>query len=445
MERPLGSRYRVGEQLGRGGMGTVYRGVDDTGRAVAIKVLRPELATDPEVLTRFVRERTALIGVRDRHLVAVHDLVVEGDTLGIVMDLVQGPDLRAELRTRGVFDPADAARVGAGIAAALAAAHAGGVLHRDVKPENVLLDISTDPPTVRLADFGIARLTRGAQLTRQTALIGTPSYLAPEVCAGFPPGPAVDLYALGVVLYELCCGVPPFGGDLVAVVGAHVAVRPGRPAGVPEPLWALIASLLAKDPAQRPDGAAPVAATLAGLSTELADQPPAPRLDRPPPGTPVVTMPALADPGRPVGSSPGATRVAVTDSDARPPAARRRRHAFVVLSLLVATGLASAATWAAVSQPWERGCADGEVGSGCGTVAEVERVQRRLLELCYYLDNSPRNVNVDGTYGSATDSAVRRFEVAHRLPVDGVVDEPTAATLFGSTARANPGVAPCSG
>jgi serine/threonine protein kinase len=186
VDSPLGSRYRIGAPIGRGGTGVVHAGTDDAGTPVAIKVLRHDLAADPEVVARFVRERTILLGVRDPHVVGVRDMVVEGDTLAIVMDLVPGHDLRRALAA-GPFPPAEAARVGAGVARGLAAVHAAGVVHRDVKPENVLLDTTAGGAAVRLTDFGISRVVTTA--ATQTALVGTPYYLAPELWAGERPAP----------------------------------------------------------------------------------------------------------------------------------------------------------------------------------------------------------------------------------------------------------------
>jgi serine/threonine-protein kinase len=289
MGRPLGSRYTIEQLLGRGGMGEVYRCLDDTGAEYAAKVLRRELATDQGVVTRFVQERSVLLGVSDPHLVQVHDLVIEGETLAIVMDLVRGPDLRQGLRDVGTCPPFEVARLCAELTGALAAVHAAGVVHRDIKPENVLLDLSTRPPAVRLSDFGISRLFDGAEHARATVLMGTPLYMAPELISGVPATPASDLYSVGVLAYELCCGVTPFAGPTMsAVLHNHATFAPGRPDGIPDPLWQLIEELVAKAPTDRPPSAAAVAARFGELAAALVDLPAAPLLSTPPPGRAVT-------------------------------------------------------------------------------------------------------------------------------------------------------------
>ncbi|MGH3343108.1 MAG: serine/threonine-protein kinase [Carbonactinosporaceae bacterium] len=255
MDRPIGSRYLLGEPLGRGGSGTVYRGqVRETGEAVAIKVLREDLASDPVVVARFLRERSVLMRVRDPHLVGIHDLVVEGEVLALVMDLVQGPDLSAYLHERGPLPAAEAAAITAGVVDALQAVHAAGVVHRDLKPANVLLDRADGRLRPRLSDFGIARLADGAGVTRTNEFLGTPSYIAPEMARGQTPTSAADIYSTGILLYELTTGTVPFPADSpFEVIRRHLDDEPKRPPGLPDALWAVIADCLQKQPEQRPD------------------------------------------------------------------------------------------------------------------------------------------------------------------------------------------------
>ena len=289
MERALGSRYQLGRELGQGAMGQVFLGTDPDGREYACKILRPELTADPAAVARFLQERAILVRLRHPNLVGVHDLVAEGDTVGIVMDLVSGLDLRHALAASGPLLPAEVARIGAGIASALAVVHAAGVVHRDVKPENVLLDSSDSPPTPRLTDFGISRLASEADLGRSTLLVGTPQYVAPELVDGAEPTPAVDLYSLGIVLYELCCGVTPFaGGSMLTVLRRHAEMTPGRPDGIPDPLWDVLSWLLAKGPGGRPQSAQQVATVLDALAADLRGVPVAPKLATPPPPLPSV-------------------------------------------------------------------------------------------------------------------------------------------------------------
>lgn len=257
VERPVGSKYLLQEILGRGASGTVWRAsVRDTGEIVAVKVLREELGTDPDVVTRFLRERSLLLKLRHPNLVHVRDLVVEGETLALVMDLIDGPDLRTYLRDNGPLPPAAAALTMAQICDALSVTHADGVIHRDLKPANIMLARNGDSLYPMLTDFGIARLADSPALTRTHELVGTPSYVAPETAEGRPLTPAVDVYAAGVVLYELAAGHPPFRDiNPIALLHHHLTEVPGRPAGMPDAYWLVTERCLAKQPEVRPDAA----------------------------------------------------------------------------------------------------------------------------------------------------------------------------------------------
>jgi serine/threonine protein kinase len=335
MERALGSRYRLGDPLGQGAMGEVFLGVDTAGREYAFKVLRRDLTASPDVVARFLQERSILVGLRHPNLVGVHDLVVEGDTVAIVMDRVPGGDLRRALSAEGALLPAEVARIGAGVAAALAVVHDAGVVHRDVKPENVLLDSSAVPAVPRLTDFGISRLITPTDTGRSTLLVGTPEYVAPELADGAEPSPAADLYSLGIVLYELCCGVTPFaGGSVLAVLRRHAELDPGRPDGIPDPLWDLVSWLLAKGPRGRPQSARQVATLLDALATDLRGVPVAPRLTTPPqPAASVHGQPTQGVAGH-AGGVPGHAGV-----PARRPAGRRGRWTVAAVALLALGGV----------------------------------------------------------------------------------------------------------
>jgi serine/threonine-protein kinase len=248
------------EPLGRGATGTVWRGHvrDEEGTVVAVKVLKEELAGDPDVVMRFLRERSALVRLRHPHIVRVRDLVVEGDLLALVMDLVDGPDLQRYLRENGPFSPIGASLLTAAVADALAASHADGIVHRDLKPANVLLatvtgEDGTETMHPMLTDFGIARLADSPGVTRTHEFVGTPAYIAPESAQGRPQTSAVDVYGAGILLYELVTGTAPFRGDsAIEVLHAHLNQQPSRPSGVPEPLWTVIERCLRKDPERRP-------------------------------------------------------------------------------------------------------------------------------------------------------------------------------------------------
>ncbi|GGN53025.1 serine/threonine-protein kinase PkaB [Streptomyces albiflavescens] len=256
MARKIGSRYTANQILGRGSAGTVWLGEGPEG-PVAIKLLREDLASDQELVGRFVQERTALLGLDHPHVVAVRDLVVDGNDLALVMDLVRGTDLRTRLDRERRLAPEAAVAIVADVADGLAAAHAAGVVHRDVKPENVLLDMQGplgpggSHPAL-LTDFGVAKLIDSPRRTRATKIIGTPDYLAPEIIEGLPPRAAVDIYALATVLYELLAGFTPFGGGHPgAVLRRHVTETVVPLPGIPDELWQLIVQCLAKAPASR--------------------------------------------------------------------------------------------------------------------------------------------------------------------------------------------------
>ncbi|MER5472744.1 serine/threonine-protein kinase [Streptomyces sp. NPDC002685] len=256
MARKIGSRYTANQILGRGSAGTVWLGEGPEG-PVAIKLLREDLASDQELVGRFVQERTALLGLDHPHVVAVRDMVVDGNDLALVMDLVRGTDLRTRLDRERRLAPEAAVAIVADVADGLAAAHAAGVVHRDVKPENVLLDMQGplgpggSHPAL-LTDFGVAKLIDSPRRTRATKIIGTPDYLAPEIIEGLPPRAAVDIYALATVLYELLAGFTPFGGGHPgAVLRRHVTETVVPLPGIPDELWQLIVQCLAKAPASR--------------------------------------------------------------------------------------------------------------------------------------------------------------------------------------------------
>lgn len=263
--RPVGSKYLLEEPLGRGATGTVWRArqreaagaeaavAGQPGETVAIKVLKEELANDADIVMRFLRERSVLLRLTHPNIVRTRDLVVEGDLLALVMDLIDGPDLHRYLRENGPLTPVAASLLTAQIADALAASHADGVVHRDLKPANVLLDERDGEMHPMLTDFGIARLADSPGLTRTHEFVGTPAYVAPESAEGRPQTSAVDIYGAGILLYELVTGRPPFaGGTALEVLQRHLSEEPSRPDTVPEPLWTVIERCLRKDPDQRP-------------------------------------------------------------------------------------------------------------------------------------------------------------------------------------------------
>ncbi|MGY0067672.1 serine/threonine-protein kinase [Streptomyces sp. QTS137] len=316
MARKIGSRYTAHQVLGRGSAGTVWLGEGPEG-PVAIKLLREDLSSDQELVGRFVQERTALLGLEHPHVVAVRDLVVDGNDLALVMDLVRGTDLRTRLDRERRLAPEAAVAIVADVADGLAAAHAAGVVHRDVKPENVLLDMQGPlgpggSHRALLTDFGVAKLIDTPRRTRATKIIGTPDYLAPEIVEGLPPRAAVDIYALATVLYELLAGFTPFGGGHPgAVLRRHVTESVVPLPGIPDELWQLLVQCLAKAPASRLR-ASELGARLRELLPLLDGMPP---LDVDEPGTepaeregedtrPPGPAPAAGEPARRRGAVP---------------------------------------------------------------------------------------------------------------------------------------------
>ncbi|MCW3044323.1 MAG: serine/threonine protein kinase [Actinobacteria bacterium] len=328
---PLGHRYLLHEVIGRGAMGEVRRATArDTGEEFAAKVLRPELAADEDVVSRFLQERRILMRISSPNVVAVRDLVVEADTLAIVADLVRGPNLRTYLDAAGTLAPAEAAAVAVQVLHGLAAAHALGVVHRDVKPENVLMDTSGPTPVAKLTDFGVARLAQGPSSGRMTALVGTVAYLAPELAEDSRATPPSDIWSTGILLYELLCGTTPFsvgsGGNLIGMIKAAAEREPAPLPGVPADLWIAIASMLAKAPDQRP-AAASAAGGLDELLPSLAGIAALPRLAAPP-GVPphpyrTVVLPRSATeapaPPQPVAPPARAPAPATAPAWRRPP------------------------------------------------------------------------------------------------------------------------------
>ncbi|MBA9046141.1 MULTISPECIES: serine/threonine-protein kinase [Streptomyces] len=328
MARKIGSRYTAHQILGRGSAGTVWLGEGPEG-PVAIKLLREDLASDQELVGRFVQERTALLGLEHPHIVTVRDLVVDGNDLALVMDLVRGTDLRTRLERERRLAPEAAVAITADVADALAAAHAAGVVHRDVKPENVLLDMQGPlgpggAHPALLTDFGVAKLIDAPRRTRATKIIGTPDYLAPEIVEGLPPRASVDIYALATVLYELLAGFTPFGGGHPgAVLRRHVTETVVPLPGIPEELWQLIVQCLAKAPASRLR-ASELAARLREQLPTLAGLPP---LDVDEPDLseePAEEEPAT--PAAPAGGEPVRRRGAVSLVQGSRPDSNRDTH-----------------------------------------------------------------------------------------------------------------------
>jgi eukaryotic-like serine/threonine-protein kinase len=265
-DRVLAERYRIEGEVGRGGMGRVYRATDTLlGRTVAVKVLDPDHASDPSFVDRFRREARAAARLNHPNVVSVYDTGSDDGVHFIVMEFVEGRTLAEVLAQEGPLPAERAADVAKHVADALSFAHAEGLVHRDIKPGNVMI---TPRGEVKVMDFGIARLTTAHTITQTATVFGTAAYLAPEQAQGLRVDGRADIYALGVVLYEMLAGRVPFIADTaVAVASKHVTEHPEPPSvwrrGVPPALEAIAMRALAKDPDDRFQSAVEMAGALA--------------------------------------------------------------------------------------------------------------------------------------------------------------------------------------
>jgi eukaryotic-like serine/threonine-protein kinase len=252
--RSFSNRYEIVRAIARGGMADVYLARDQLlDRPVAVKVLFPEYARDPSFVERFRREAQAAANLSHPNIVAIYDWGQEDETYFIVMEYVDGESLRDALRARGALPVHEAVQIAAEIAGALAYANRNGVVHRDVKPGNVLI---TPGGVVKVTDFGIARAGTSEALTQTGSVMGTATYFSPEQAQGLPVDGRSDVYSLGVVLYETLTGAPPFSGDTpIAVAYKHVREEPVAPSrhvpGLSPDLERIVLTAMAKDPDAR--------------------------------------------------------------------------------------------------------------------------------------------------------------------------------------------------
>jgi tRNA A-37 threonylcarbamoyl transferase component Bud32 len=247
-------RYEVVEELGRGAMGVVYRARDRVlDRPVALKELSPELMRNEVLADRFRREARVLAKLAHANVVQVYDLDDDGTCLRIAMELVEGGSLADQLAEHSRLSVERTATIGAQMARALAYAHGRHVVHRDFKPDNVMMTREGVP---KVADFGLAKLlSQAPELTQEGAILGSPAYMSPEQAGGRAVDARADAYAFGVTLYEMATGTPPFVGDTIEVITQHLTQAPRSPRELvqelPESLEALVLELLEKDPERR--------------------------------------------------------------------------------------------------------------------------------------------------------------------------------------------------
>lgn len=334
----LDARYRLEERIAAGGQGEVWRAEDIAlSRRAAVKVLRREYAGNPEFRERFRREAQHAAGLSHRGIAQVFDYS-EGDGGAppyLVMEYVDGESLSAAIARDAPMPPQRVLDIVIAVASALAAAHAAGVVHRDIKPGNLLLGRDG---SIKITDFGIARAMDASPLTRTGTLMGTPLYLAPEQASGRPATAASDLYALGVIAYELLTGRPPYEGPPAAVVLAHRDTPlPPLPPSVPSRLGDLVRTLTAKDPATRPHSATAVVE----WATRLRADPAVTVLDAPRPDDTPLDEPV-----------PGARPEGLTQVLTQAPVRDRRPVALALggLALAVVVGGAAWSAWPASPQ-----------------------------------------------------------------------------------------------
>jgi serine/threonine-protein kinase len=398
----LDGRYRVDARVARGGMATVYTGFDiRLDRVVAVKVMHATLADDDDFVARFHREARAAAMLSHHNVVAIYDQGEDTGRVFLVMEHVSGGTLRDRMRVEGRLSPVAALGVMEPVLQALSAAHAAGLVHRDVKPENILI---TPGGAVKVADFGLARAVESSAMTTTGLLIGTVSYLAPEQVVTGRADMRSDVYAAGIVLFEMLTGAPPFDGETpLSVAYQHVNDTVPRPssvlAGVPRELDDIVATATNRDPAERPADARELLAAVrrAQLSLDtghetaplrpLADVPTivTPRTRRTQRGTPTALLPQAARPPAP----PLPT--------AHHPVRRRRRPSAATVIMLVLALLLGAAALVG----WQLGNDDETTATPSRLVAMPKldgRTQHEAEALLAGLQIRPDNIKVVGFF-----------------------------------------------
>ncbi len=426
----IGGRYELGRQLGAGGMARVYLGHDRLlDRQVAVKVLAEPYASDPQFVERFRREASAAAGLNHPNIVAVYDRGEADGSYYIVMEYLSGPDLKQVIRRRAPLPPLQAIDFAQQILAALGAAHRRDVVHRDVKPQNVLV---AEDGHLKVTDFGIARAGAQADMTEAGSVIGTAQYLSPEQARGDEVTAASDCYAVGIVLYEMLTGRVPFDGDrAVAVAMKQISDEPVPPRmvepSVPPELESVVMRALAKRPSERYRTAGEFSRALSEARTALDGS-----------GSTTSVMPA-AGPAtaetRVMDPVTGPTRVAPPPPD-EPPGERRRRWPWIVGGLVLLAALAVAGFLLfggddarAVTIPSVSGQSAAEAQAtleNAGLEVAVQRVTNADVDAGEAIDTDPPA----GSEVDEGDSVVLRVSVGPGLAAvpDVEGDEEAAAT-----------------
>ncbi len=285
--------YRLLKALGSGTMGEVWKVADSRGNLYAAKILRSNLAIKPGIVQRFRMEKDLVTGVRHQNIVEVYDLVQTPEYMAIIMEYTDGGDLGELLKKRGTLLPLDAVYYCMGIAAGLSPIHHAGIVHRDLKPSNILLKRQGGYLVPKIADFGLARWIDPRYEIQTTKRSGTPYYMAPEMIEGKGVSSKTDIYSLGVILYELLCGITPFRGSVGEVLNHQFYDMPGMLPGIPGPLWNVITQMLAKETSVRPS-AAQTYALLKSVVDQVRTLDALPILKEPPPPQPLEEVVRVA-------------------------------------------------------------------------------------------------------------------------------------------------------
>ena len=355
----LAGRYVLRELIASGGMGEVHLATDERlGRQVAVKVLSRALTDSPESVERFRREALAAAGLSHPNVARVYDYGVEGERHFIVMEHLEGRSLDRLLRDRGSLAPDEAVAIGSQVCAALGAAHRAGIVHRDVKPGNVMV---APDGTVKVTDFGISKALGASPLTDTGTILGTAAYLPPEVGRGASAGPKSDLYSLGIVLYQMLTGQVPFAAESpVAVAMRHVSEDVPAPSGVVPGLPAFLDDVVARatrrDPDERFASAEAMGEALQGRDTQPIPESAAPEPTQPMTramAAPARATEAMSSPAPPPEGAPHSTTRALpiltpdrehTPHDRGRTGRRRRRGALVALAAALLIGLGALGT-----------------------------------------------------------------------------------------------------
>ncbi|MDA2811378.1 serine/threonine-protein kinase [Nocardiopsis sp. RSe5-2] len=427
----LSGRYQLDEQIGSGGMGTVWRATDTLlNRPVAVKLLHPAQMAEPTSRERFRTEGRITAGLSHPGIAQVYDYGEQDDRAYLIMELVPGEPLSSILKRNEGLEPGVTLDILSQSAAALAAAHARGVVHRDIKPGNLLV---TDDGTVKLTDFGIARGDQSVTLTQTGMVMGTAQYISPEQASGRPATHASDIYALGVVAYECLAGQPPFTADSpLALALAHTREPPPPlPEHLPGPLTDLVEALLAKDPAERPESAGEVARAAQALRHGAPDLGATTAMDLTDPTRTVVADPAAR---RTATGSWSADRATSSDRLARGSGGPRSRLPLVIAAVVAAVAVVVGVAFAGAL--WNN---DGQEGRNVGNSRDASPTatptgsDRPTEQEQQDTQDDATGTGTDGTGGYTPPQTGGEPTITQEPPPSGGPDDDGGGTDGGTT------------